>query len=349
MKYKYQFLLLFIPVFLSCEKTDFELSTNSDDFFFIENEGAQMPVWVQGNTNSKKMVILLHGGPGGSSFIFDAFFEAFTRPLEDRYGVVYWEQRSSGTSQGSVDPESLTPEQFEADLSGLLEVLQSQYGMDVAYYLAGISWGGYLGNSWLINSGKQDQIKGWINIVGPHDFKAIANVGRDKLAFYANQQIGYGKEVEAWQEIQEWCASHPTISNTADFLKENQYANQADILMFDSLDMETPPPSLAAQLKFAFDSPFNSNAWLVNLKGIQDSNLIETLFERPLDCSKITIPTLMVGGYFDFVVPAPVLQDQFEQLSATEKSIHILPRSGHGLVGHEATKLVSLMIDFIDF
>lgn len=39
------------------------------DFFYVENNEAQMPVWVRGNENSEVFIIHLHGGPGGSGIM----------------------------------------------------------------------------------------------------------------------------------------------------------------------------------------------------------------------------------------------------------------------------------------
>ena len=51
----------------SCQKEEITLSDNAKDHFFLKSDGAEMPVWVEGNTESKTLVIFLHGGPGGSS------------------------------------------------------------------------------------------------------------------------------------------------------------------------------------------------------------------------------------------------------------------------------------------
>jgi proline iminopeptidase len=331
-----------------CEKTDFTPGTESDIFFFLRNKGAEMPVWVQGNTNSKKLLLLLHGGPGGSSFIFDAFFKEFTDPLEENFGVVYWEQRSSGTAQGAFPKEDLTPEQFEEDLDLLITLLQEQFGTDYEIYLAGISWGGYLGSSWLINSGRQQEISGWINIVGPHDFQAIGQIGRDKLAFYADQQISYGNNLKEWEEIRDWCQEHPGTLTEKEFNEVNRYAHQSANLLSDSLIVETSPATFGEELSFAFSSPFHSNSWLSNRNGIATSEMIETLLNRPLDCSPIEIPVLFLGGRFDMVVPTEVLVEQFNAVSSSQKSIHILPHSAHSVISQEVNTVVDLLLEFID-
>lgn len=50
--------ILFIFLLSSCKKAGFY----EGDHFFIKNKGAEMPVTVKGNIESKKFVLFLHGG-----------------------------------------------------------------------------------------------------------------------------------------------------------------------------------------------------------------------------------------------------------------------------------------------
>ena len=65
------------------------------DFFYVEHNKAQMPVWVRGNESSEIFVIHLHGGPGGSGIM--AALSGILNPLEELYRMVYWDQRHSGS------------------------------------------------------------------------------------------------------------------------------------------------------------------------------------------------------------------------------------------------------------
>ena len=69
------------------------------DYFFLERDGAVMPIWVRGNVDSRTLLLMVHGGPGDSAqwYIESQAFKA----LEARYGVAYWDQRGAGTSQGA--------------------------------------------------------------------------------------------------------------------------------------------------------------------------------------------------------------------------------------------------------
>jgi len=342
------FLLLVFILAFSCQRESFNSSVETDDFFFLRNEGADMPVWVQGNTQSKTFILILHGGPGGSSFLFDEFFTDFTLPLEDSYGVVYWEQRSSGASQGNFPSSALTLENFVDDLEKLVILLKEKYGADINIFLTGISWGGYLSSAYLSKENNQNNIKGWINIVGTNSFSKIANLGKEKLLFYANQQIALSANVKEWSEIKGWAINQDTIITKEEFIEENSFAGQAEMLLEDSLDISLEQASIGEQLSFVFSSPFSANAWLTNLNGIIDSNLLDSLLVTDINVENISIPTIFLGGKFDFIVPEEVTIDQFNSIASDEKEMHLLPKSGHGILGNEISKVNELISNFVE-
>ena len=123
-----------------------------------------LPVWVKGNTASKTIIVYLHGGPGGggsfgsSEFLNSEFVEAVT----EKYAMVFFDQRGSGSSQGHYDKSLMTEAQFVEDLDKLVILLQNKYGSDINVFLYGVSWGGYLGTAYLVTGENQNKIKGWI-------------------------------------------------------------------------------------------------------------------------------------------------------------------------------------------
>ena len=87
--------LCFFILLASCQKEELWYE---GDYFFLRHKGADMPIWVRGNTQSNIFILHLHGGPGGSSI--DEGVEKVYLPLESDYAMVYWDQRGSGASQG---------------------------------------------------------------------------------------------------------------------------------------------------------------------------------------------------------------------------------------------------------
>ena len=344
-------LLLFTFAFNSCSDDSFSLSTQVNDFFFLKNKNAKMPVAVQGNTASKTFVILLNGGPGGSSFLYNDLFDAMTNPLEEDYGVVYWEQRNSGAAQGSFDDALMTPNQYVEDLEQLVQLIQHHYGKDIQVFLMGLSWGGYLGYAYLSEADNQSNITGFINVVGPHNLLSMTSFSKQRLIQAAQHQLNTSSDkVTEWQNILDWCIQKDTILNKEDFLVINDFAIEAELLQVDSLSMEMSSASWKEQLNFVFASPFSLNQLNTNQSTITKSQLLDRALEEGLDAflPNITIPVIIMGGAFDYVVPIETLTEQYELLGSSEKELIIFRKSGHSIISNETSQFVGQSKGFID-
>src|ERR1035438_2124819 len=102
--------IIIIPfLVLSCKKETVHLSTNTDEIFWLSNAGADMPVWVRGNTASKVMILFLHGGPGDGSLVYAGFQ---TDQLWNQYSVAYWDQRDAGAAAGNNNYSNISLDQM---------------------------------------------------------------------------------------------------------------------------------------------------------------------------------------------------------------------------------------------
>jgi pimeloyl-ACP methyl ester carboxylesterase len=97
---------------------------------------------IRGKSLANPPLILLHGGPG---FTETRLFRHFNAPLENRFTVVYWDQRGAGKSfERQIPRSSMTVEQFIADLDELVDAVCKRVGKnEVAIF--GHSWGSALG------------------------------------------------------------------------------------------------------------------------------------------------------------------------------------------------------------
>ena len=108
----------------SCKKEGVGLSANADEIFWLSNAGADMPVWVKGNTASKVMILFLHGGPGDGSYRYANFQ---TDQLWQQYSVAYWDQRDAGAAAGNNNYANLSLDQMIEDLEKLVAVIKYRY------------------------------------------------------------------------------------------------------------------------------------------------------------------------------------------------------------------------------
>jgi len=109
---------------------------------YLRLGGLEQWVMIRGESVANPLLILLHGGPG---FPEMRLFRTFNAPLEQKFTVVYWEQRGTDKSfNRKIPTSSMTVEQFIADLDQLIDAVQTRFGKDkVAIY--GHSWGSVLG------------------------------------------------------------------------------------------------------------------------------------------------------------------------------------------------------------
>ncbi|MGZ3940304.1 MAG: hypothetical protein ACXVBK_16145, partial [Flavisolibacter sp.] len=85
MRVKLYPILVFCVVLLfgACKKKDVGLSNTANEVFWVTNHGADMPVWVKGNTASKVIILVVHGGPATGSYNFSDYE---TASLREKYG-----------------------------------------------------------------------------------------------------------------------------------------------------------------------------------------------------------------------------------------------------------------------
>ena len=191
-----------ILLFSGCSKEDL-FQNNSTHHFWLSHKGADLPLVVDGNTNSKTFVILLHGGPGGSSQEFNAFNQPFTDILEEKYAMVYYDQRGAGLARGDYDEALYTVEQHIEDLEKVIEFLKFKFGEDIQLFLSGNSWGGYLGTAFLLTGDNENKVKAWINIDGGINRNGWLQDRFIRIPEIANEQIAQNVSVEEWSNILE--------------------------------------------------------------------------------------------------------------------------------------------------
>jgi len=212
--------LIFVFV-SSCSKTD-EAAYNK--MFYLQSKGAQMPIWVRGNLASNVLILHLHGGPGEGS-LYESY-SPFWQKLETAYGVVYWDQRGSGSSNGNVDSSTITYAQFGQDCHDVIRLLKKEFP-DKEIFLLGHSFGVELGWQFLTTDDWQNEVKGFMLVDGTYSAWA-----------YFKHQYDYVQEQAVLQnrnDIYSWTLDHPlTPENVYDAsFNEDQLFAYQEILSQD--------------------------------------------------------------------------------------------------------------------
>jgi proline iminopeptidase len=307
-----------LTLFASCKME--ELYTQGD-YFFLRNKGADMPVWVRGNIASSVFVIHLHGGPGGSS-ITEAQEKAFLS-LETDHAMVYWDQRASGASQGNAKPATMNMEQFVDDLQQLVVFIKHKYN-NPKLFLLGHSWGAALGTAYLTSNDFQNNFRGWIEMDGAHNFKQGLELSRKWAIDYANNAIAQDKDKIYWQDALAWYNLNPVL-NTKKLLDihSNDYLVKANGYIFDPKNV-----NLSA---FTGGNP-TSPAGTTTSGDYAQQELEEELSKGySALMPKITIPSLILWGKNDGIMPVAMAQDAYNNLGTetAKKSIVLFENAAH--------------------
>ena len=317
--------ILFIILISSCDKETLDL--NVKDHFFLESDGAVMPIFVNGNTQSKVFVIYLHGGPGSTSLEAYQNEESPFTKLQSDYAIVNWEQRCSGSSQGNCS--NLTISQYVKDLERVIILLKNRYANDITIFLIGHSWGGSLGIKYLTTNNNQSTIKGWIEVGGGHNVPIIVTLEKEMVNEIGNRQINQGHNVTEWQaNITK--ANSLDLTNMDDLFEMNKIAVNCEQLM-QNVDSVNKKISYTF-LNDYFFSPIDKQAASINSN--QTFNAIKNelaILNLSSNINQITIPTLLIWGKYDFRVPPKFAQEALTNYGSPKKELLIFDRSSGGI------------------
>lgn len=312
------------------------------DTLFVRSQDADMPLLVKGNTGSKRLILVLHGGPGGTAIPFSNL-SAF-KELEKDYGVAYWDQRGAGDAQGNATPASLTLDQHVKDLDLVVEVLKKRYaGSQV--FLMGHSWGGTLGTAYLLDPARQAKIRAWVAVDGSFDMSESNRLSREWALKRAQERIDQGKDVEKAKESLAWYQQTPEITK-ANFFKHYEHVSRLGAYLYD--------PAKAEQLDkmgLLFFSPHSVLSELGNFTYTAGNMSLDILLDTNLipEMDKVKLPSLILNGKQDGMIPPAIAQAGFDGLGTAtgDKAIRIFEDSAHRPMFEEPTAFAGAVKGFL--
>jgi pimeloyl-ACP methyl ester carboxylesterase len=314
-----------------------------EETIYIRNQGADMPAFIRGNGASEVFIIFLHGGPGGNSLKYRT--GSYSKTLEEKYAMVYWDQRGQGNSHGHLENSEMSIDLMVEDTYALVKTLKQHYGQGISVFLLGHSWGGTLGTSFLLKDNYQSELKGWIEVGGAHDLPLV----NSELIIMFNDvgalEIAAGRNVDTWNEMINYANSIDLQSITLEqTLKLNSYARNAEGLIatlnpkgnaeFDG-ELVFGPNSIAAAIANAHQLP---------------TSLFDELLETSLtsELHNIHIPTLLQWGRYDFKVPPAIGETALAELGTSDKQMIYYEKSGHSPMRHEPEQFAHDIINFVE-
>ncbi len=337
--------ILFFSTFLfSCHKEKISSGNLISDFFYLENKGAKMPVLVEGNIDSEVILIFVHGGPGGTAIGYENTPD-ISRLLESKYAIAYHDQRAAGISQGS-NTEKLSVDLYADDLLKLIYVLKKRYGDTKKIFLLSHSWGGLVAPAFLTKGNNQNLISGWINLAGAHNFHLNSALTRQYLLDYGKDQIMKKSFVEEWMRIVKFAEENPVNDTFKNWLDYNMCASEVEAYIPDIKQSNS-------ESEYTFWKPkpaYNLMSSLSNLGSTYVQSLTKDILTISYSemLSQIRVPVINITGKYDFTVPSGLAKEVMQKIGSVDKSIIIMPNSGHLLMHQEPDALWGETIKFVE-
>lgn len=308
-----------------------------DEHFYVTHEGTSMPVWVTGNWRSNQIIVHVHGGPGTTNAIY--YQKSSYQRLADEFGIVFYEQRASGSALG-LNRDRLDVEQFIEDLDAVMTVLEYRYP-DAEFLLTGHSWGGFLGSVYLLDPARQARFVGWIEQDGAHDASCKSWIkGRDFVLDHAATVLAGAPKRKArkfWEEAERyydevWQCDPVTNENNQNDIYEgisNHLHHSLYVRAAGGYDVD-PDRVLDTDdiLELLFESQFDLVAVNAHsplpVEGYYGVDLTPRLGE-------ITIPAMVLWGEHDIITHYDNALPAYEALGAApeHKRLVMFPDSGH--------------------
>ena len=333
-------LIAMVSGMVSCSKESEDL-TALRETIFVRHKNADMPARIFGNASEKVFLIILHGGTGGTGLEYRV--NTIRTEVEKNNAVVYFDQRGSGSSQGSYSEKEVSIDLMAEDVLALAKVIKAKYGEDSKLFLMGHSWGGALGPATLLKD--QNEFLGWIDVNGAHDFIGLYESYQLVLPQLADEQIALGNSIEYWEGIRNLATSVGPYS-LQNSLRLNSAANGvARVLATDNVIND-------AVADFGNDTPSEKPfrvTWNMNqIGGILDKKGLNENVSFTNRLSEISIPSLVLWGTYDVVVPTLYAQEAFDNLGSDDKEIFIFERSAHSPMYTEPDLFADKLIEFIN-
>ena len=248
----------------------------------IQTPAGEFNVWTKRVGNNPTMkVLLLHGGPGATHEYFESFDSYFPHAEIEYY---YYDQLESAYSDQPNDSSLWSVDRYVEEVEQVRQAL----GLDnTNFYLLGSSWGGILCMEYALKH--QEHLKG---LIISNMMSSIPDYNQ-----YAQEVLGPQLPPEVLKEVRAMEAAGDFGNpRYAELLYQHFYTEHVLRMPLD----QWPDPVNRAFAKI--------NAGLyVTMQGPSEFGIVGNAklrnWDRSKDLSKITVPTLMIGGAHDTMDP----------------------------------------------
>jgi pimeloyl-ACP methyl ester carboxylesterase len=309
-------------------------------FEMVSIGGVDQAILINGKKSDNPVMLYLHGGPGFPMLPFEPY-DVNMRKLEERFTIVYWEQRGTGKSfNNSISSESMNVEQFIQDTREVVEYIREKLSVEKVY-LWGHSWGSNLGAIYAARY--------------PETLHAYVSTGQSANPFL-NERLAYEYVMEkatkdnnrrALRQLAkiDTVPDNYTVSNA---LTIRKWVYRYGGVVFDNKN-ERPYVDIE-EMKVILSSP--AYPWMAKINLVLNPYFsINTLWEdlKGLDlftvAPRIDVPVYFLVGRHDIIVSHVLAEKYFNHLKAPEgKHLIWFENSAHRPHNEESEKFQSIML-----
>ncbi|WP_298515450.1 alpha/beta hydrolase [uncultured Kordia sp.] len=297
------------------------------DFFYVEPEAKNLPVFVRGNLNNETILLFVQGGTAENGIDFGrSDYPRWKTSLETKIAIAYFDQRGLNKSVKKIDTTMINSTQVAKDIIAIAKELQQRYQANI--YLFGHSTGGQDVLDCLAKFPKETQfIKAGIAFNAP----ITSDFSPERYTIYRPQYlkniaadfISRDQHTEYWKEALDWMTKTDSIHNPDISKRWNTYVDAA----FTETKRKT---GLGMALKVIFSRPYNPIKYLNE----KDNKLVgDILWEAQRNVNRwklipqIEHRVLLLTGKFDAIAVPEELMEAQKLMKKVE--VIILPNCGH--------------------
>lgn len=316
------------------------------EFFYLNKEHKELPVFVRGNLDNRTILLFVQGGPGETAIDFGrSDYPRWQNSLEKKVAIAYYDQRGLNQKVNKIDSTLISYKQYSKDLITISKRLKDKYQARI--YLMGHSYGGGFVYHCLSEfNDTKNPIEGGIILNTP----ITTDYSKERYNYYrplylknvAKEFINKGVNIEKWQEAYDWMVEVNSIETPENSKKWNNYVDTA----FESEERKI---TLKMGLKVVFSKPYNPFKYLNN----EDNNLVSDYIwtdQKHINffdlLPKINHPILIISGRFD-AIAGPEEMQKAATLVKSSKAI-ILPNAGHESFLDQPILFNEAILQFVD-
>lgn len=287
---------------------------------YVPLGGIEQWVTITGRRCANPIVLFLHGGPGNPlSPYADALFAGW----DDAYTLVQWDQRGAGRTFGRHQPDETTPltvQRMTEDGLALAEYLTQRLGQSKVIVVGG-SWGSVLGVHMV--KARPSLFHAYVG------FAQIVGATRNQSATYSRLLV-LARERDDAQSIDalEAMGSPPwTNPRNPGIVRRITRRYEAPLVDAPPAHWWVRAPASDTPQLLAWDEQGEAYSYL-QFVGL-DGNGMFAGVDLPALGTRFDVPVFMVQGTEDLVTVADVTREYFERISAPDKALMVVPRTGH--------------------